>query len=107
MEELMNTSCHGVRAILRTRVAAGAAALFFAGILPGTVFAQTVNFFYVAPTAAIQAAFGSVAPTDTGVMDVGYAHKLITAANEAKFKAAAPANLGRTYDALKAGTPLR
>lgn len=93
--------------VCRARVAAGAAALLLACVLHGTVHAQTVNFFYVAPTAAIQAAFGAVAAADTGVMDVGYAHKLITAANEAKFKTAAPANLGRTYDALKAGTPLR
>ena len=91
----------------RARTTACAIVAVLAGLLPGAAAAQSITFFYVAPTATVKAGFGAVAPADTGLFDVGYAHVRITAANEAKFKAAAPANLGKTFDALKAGTRLR
>jgi len=91
---------------MRTAICAALALL--ASHSPVSVSAQSITCLYLAPKAAIQAAFGAAAaPADTGVFAVGYGHMLITAANEATFKANAPANLGRTYDDLKAGTPLR
>lgn len=95
------------RSARRIALLRSAAAVLLACALPMAARAQSISYFYVAPVSAIQAAFGSVAATDTGVMDVGYAHKAITAATEAKFKAVAPANLVKTYDDYKPGTPLR
>ena len=90
--------------LVRIRAVAGAALGLFTLLWPECSWAQTITYVYVAPKAAMT---GLAAPADTGFFDVGYGHVLVTAANEAKFKAAAPANLGRTYDDLKPGTPLR
>lgn len=83
------------------------AAALIAVLFPGMAKAQSVTFLYVAPTSAIRTAFGAAAVADTGFLTVGYAQVRLTAANEATFKTTAPANLGRTYDALKSGTPVR
>jgi hypothetical protein len=96
-----------VRIVVKSFPAFAAAALL-AGLFPGTVRAQTVDFLYVAPKAALQAAFGAAAaPGDTGFFDTGYAHVRITAANEATFRTAAHAHLRTTFDDLKAGTAFR
>jgi hypothetical protein len=107
MEERMNTLHRCARGITRRTPAGLAVLLVLACASTGVARAQSFNFFYVAPVSAIQAAFGAVTAADTGVFDVGYAHKMITAANEAKFRAAAPANLVKTFDEFKPGTPLR
>ena len=93
--------------MLRARALALAALAALATLIPAWAEAQTITYHYVAPIAAIRAAFGSVSTADTGFYDVGYVHVRITSANVAKFKAAAPKNLVKTYEAFQTGTPLR
>ena len=95
-------------ALQHVRVRAAIFVTAVSALSPGLGRAQTIDFLYVAPKAALQAAFGAgAAPGDTGYFDTGYAHVVVNAANEATFKATAPQNLRTTFDDLKAGTPLR
>ncbi|WEK35042.1 MAG: hypothetical protein P0Y53_21345 [Candidatus Pseudobacter hemicellulosilyticus] len=73
------------------------------GWLPAS--AQTITFYYVAPTASITAAFGSA--DGSGQMPAGYSFKIITAANAATFLSVAPNRVKYVYNQLQPGTALR
>lgn len=68
--------------------------------------AQTVSFQYVAPTTAINSAFGAGSGWTTG-LPANYTGVPITAANAAQFTAAAPPNVLRTYQQMQPGIALR
>jgi hypothetical protein len=67
--------------------------------------AQSLNFFYVAPSNTIQTAFGT--PGFGNGMPPGYRAVAITATNVAAFTNAAPSHMARTFLQLQPGTPLR
>jgi hypothetical protein len=69
------------------------------------VFAQDVNFYYVAPTAQIQSNFGT--PVDNSQCPVGYGKVQIDSANSATFLGIAPTWVKYVYQNLQPGNNLR
>jgi len=79
--------------------------LFLALMLPKTLLAQSINFYYAAPTNTMINAFG--AANVSGGFASGFRGILVGAGNVVKFKQIASTNMLKTYENLQAGTDLR
>jgi len=75
------------------------------GQAPG-LYAQTIRFYCVAPSATITSNFGTGSGTSTD-MPNGYRSIEITAANQAVFNRIAPPQIRRTYRELQTGAAMR
>ncbi len=68
--------------------------------------AQTLKFFFVAPTAVIDTNFAGIGTAGTDI-PAGYKAVELTAATRARFDAVAPPRIKHLFAQMQAGTPLR
>jgi hypothetical protein len=85
------------------RTAARVALLLLVAGVASAARAQTVSYFYVAPTPSMAAFPGAVG----GSLATGYSAVVVTAANQAAVVAALPPGLRQTWNALQAAQPAR